>query len=202
MDSIDDATDSAPEGSTADRLFTNAASLFRRKGYAGTTTRELSTILGLQNASLYHHMSGKEDLLFQLCMGALKQVTTGIEEAIDPSAGAVNQLRAIALAYTQIALNDRDRHATMLIEIRALSDAHRLEVIAARDHNVDRVQSIVAAAQAAGDITAEIEAKYVTLALFNLLNWSIFWWRPDGEIEASKLAEILWTVFATGVTSK
>jgi len=192
-----------PEESTGDRLLAGAATLFRQKGYAGTTTRELSGLLGLQNASLYHHISGKEDILFRLCMGALEHVAEGIDQVMDPRLSPIDQLRALALRYTQIALEDRDRHATMLIEIRALSDARRTEVVEARDKNVRRVQDVIAAALSEGEIRQDIDVKYVTLALFNLLNWSIFWWRPDGEIEASELAEILWKVFADGaVTSR
>jgi AcrR family transcriptional regulator len=190
-----------PEQTTAERLLTNAATLFREKGYAGTTTRELSSLLGLKNASLYHHISGKEDLLFQLCMATLKHIAAAIEEVLDENGEPIELLEKLALRYTEVALNDRDRHATMLIEIRALSPDRRQQVISARDANVARFHDIVARAQAAGQIRTDIETKYLVLGLFNLLNWSIFWWRPDGDISASELAKILWSLFSSGAAT-
>ncbi len=43
-----------------------AAKLFWTKGYASTTTREIAEVLGVRKASLYHHISCKEDLLFEI----------------------------------------------------------------------------------------------------------------------------------------
>ena len=57
--------------STRDRLALSAASLFRTRGYAGATTRELALSLGLQSASLYRHIRKKEDLLFEPSVNAL-----------------------------------------------------------------------------------------------------------------------------------
>jgi AcrR family transcriptional regulator len=183
---------------TSERLLTNAAELFRRKGYAGTTTRELSAVLGLQNASLYHHISGKEDILFNLCIGALEHVSRVIDEVLDASEGPLNSLEHLAIRYTEAALEDRDRHATMLIELRSLSPERRTEVIALRASNVERAQALMAAGQRVGEIRSDIEPKYLTLAFFNLLNWSIFWWRPNGDITSTELAKILWAVFSGG----
>lgn len=189
------------EQSTAERLLIGAATLFREKGYAGTTTRELSSLLGLQNASLYHHINGKEDLLFQLCVGALENVAACLSEAIQQTDDPLAQLELMARNYSEIALEDRDRHATMLIDIRALSDERRHKVVQVRDANVKHVEDAIRRAQAANQVRDDIDAKYLTLALFNLLNWSIFWWRPDGDIGTSELGDILWRVYSGGVTT-
>lgn len=187
---------------TADRLLAGAAALFREKGYAGTTTRELSGLLGLQNASLYHHISGKEDLLFQLCMGALEHVSNGLDECLNSNDEPVVILEACVRRYTEIVLHDQDRITAMLVEIRSLSDERRNAVVAARDENVAKIREVIELAQQAGQLTDAIESKYLTLGLFNLLNWSIFWWRADGEISAEHLGDILWTMFAQGVTPR
>ena len=48
---------------TSERLFDIAAALFCEKGYATTTTREIAAAAGIQQASLYYHVTSKEDLL-------------------------------------------------------------------------------------------------------------------------------------------
>lgn len=186
--------------STSERLLIGSAELFREKGYAGTTTRALSALAGIQNGSLYHHVGGKEDLLYRLCMGSLDDVGavfSAIEaEDLDP----LTRLEKLARRYLEQALNDRDRHATMLSEIRFLSPARQAEVVARRDANVSIVESSVRQAQEAGQVRSDIEAKYLTLALFNLLNWTIFWYNPDDELSEAAIAQILWSVFSGGVT--
>ena len=48
---------------TVDRLLDTAAALFWKKGYAATTMREIAATVGIQQASLYHHMASQEHLL-------------------------------------------------------------------------------------------------------------------------------------------
>jgi AcrR family transcriptional regulator len=184
---------------TSERLMAGAAELFRKKGYAGTSTRELSALIGVQSASLYHHMGGKEDLLYRLCISTLQDVAEVFEAAKDSSSDPLTVLDTMAHEYVKISLRDRDRHATMLAELRALSDARRAEVIALRDNNVKTVVEIIAAAQRKTQLRKDIAPKYLALALFNLLNWSIFWYSPDGQLSPEKISDMLWSVFSQGV---
>lgn len=185
-------------GTTAERLLANAAQLFRTKGYAGTTTRELSALLGLQNASLYHHMGSKEDLLYQLCMSTLTDVTAAFEQIIREGGDPMDVFHRLTTRYVEEALENRDKHFTMLVEIRSLSEQRRADVIAHRDRNVAAVGAVIAQCQEAGCLRDDIAAKYLTLGLFNLLNWTIFWFSPDGEFTSRQLGELLWTMFAEG----
>jgi AcrR family transcriptional regulator len=186
--------------STSERLLIGSAELFREKGYAGTTTRALSALAGIQNGSLYHHVGGKEDLLYRLCMGSLDDVGAVFSAIAAEDLDPVIRLEKLARGYLEQALNDRDRHSTMLSEIRFLSPARRAEVVARRDANVAIVENSVRQAQEAGQVRSDIDAKYLTLALFNLLNWTIFWYNPDDELSEQAIAEILWSVFSLGVT--
>jgi AcrR family transcriptional regulator len=186
--------------STSERLLLGSAELFREKGYAGTTTRALSALAGIQNGSLYHHVDGKEDLLYRLCMGALDDVSAVFSAIAAEDLDPLTRLEKLARRYLEQALDDRDRHATMLSEIRFLSPARQAEVIAHRDANVSIVEGTVRQAQEVGQVRSDIDAKYLTLALFNLLNWTIFWYAPDGELSEPAIAEILWSVFSVGAT--
>jgi TetR/AcrR family transcriptional regulator, cholesterol catabolism regulator len=188
--------------STSERLLIGSAELFREKGYAGTTTRALSALAGIQNGSLYHHVAGKEDLLYRLCMGSLDDVGAVFSAVAAEDLDPLTRLEKLARRYLEQALIDRDRHATMLGEIRFLSAARQAEVVARRDANVSIVESSVRQAQETGRVRSDIDAKYLTLALFNLLNWTIFWYAPDGELSESAIAEILWSVFSVGVTAR
>jgi len=195
-----DTTESPDGDRMADRLLVGAAELFQSKGYAGTTTREISAKLGLQRASLYYHMEKKEDLLYDLCVSALEDVATVIEIA-ESEPDALGRLRKMMLGYGEVVLVDRAKHATMLTEIRSLSPERRHSIIEMRDRNVVKVQAMVEAAVESGDLRSNISPKLLTLALFNLLNWSIFWYDPKGEKSSSEIAEMLSEVFFNGVLS-
>jgi TetR/AcrR family transcriptional regulator, cholesterol catabolism regulator len=188
--------------STAERLLQGAAKLFSHKGYAATSTRELAALAGIQNASLYHYVDGKEDLLYQLCLTTLDSVADVFQAAISADGSALDRLEKLARDYAELVLTDRERHTTMLIELRSLSMDRREAVVSHRDQNVALVRQLVGDAQKAGDIRDDIQSKYLTLALFNLLNWSIFWYQPGGDLTPRDIADMLWSIFAHGITVK
>ncbi|MCU1476340.1 MAG: Transcriptional regulator [Subtercola sp.] len=188
---------------TASRIISVAAALFREKGFTATSTRELSDRLGIQNSSLYHHIRSKDDLLYAISMESVKHMVETLETVVAESdyasASAAERLRRVITAHLTAAIADRDMHATMLSEMRALPPERRAEVIAARANYEQLVRAIIAEAQESGELEADPPARYLTLALLNLLNWTIFWYDPQGELQVSELAEILSNVYLRGV---
>lgn len=183
---------------TGERLLATAASLFRRHGYAGAGTRQLASLLGIRSASLYHHMGSKEDLLYRLSVDALVRIREEVERAVAEHAAPPDRLRALVRAHVATALADQDEHAVMLMELRALSGERRAEVLALRDRYELSVRRVIADAQDRGALRRDIAPKHLALALLNLLNWTIFWYQPGGDLTAEGLADLFATTFLEG----
>lgn len=183
---------------TRGRLLSVAADLFRRHGYAGTTTRQLAGVLGIQSASLYHHMGKKEDLLFEMSVEALETVTTQVQAAVAANSTIASSLHELVRAHVVACLTHQDEHAVMLMELRSLSEEPRRSVLRLRDRYESYVESVIADCQGSGVVRRDIPSRHLTLALLNLVNWTIFWYRRDGELSPDALADLLSTVFVEG----
>ncbi|MYS19543.1 transcriptional regulator, TetR family [Streptomyces sp. DvalAA-14] len=94
-----------------EELLAAAAELFTTRGYTATTTRGLAERAGMRQASMYHYVGGKEDLLAEL-----------LESTVTPS---------LALARTLLA--DRTRPAESRLWALCRSDA---ELLCAGPHNL------------------------------------------------------------------
>jgi AcrR family transcriptional regulator len=66
-----------------DELLAAAAELFTTRGYAATTTRAVAERAGMRQASMYHYVSGKEELLAAL-----------LESTVTPSLAYARRLLA------------------------------------------------------------------------------------------------------------
>jgi TetR/AcrR family transcriptional regulator, cholesterol catabolism regulator len=179
------------------RVIATAAALFRTKGYAQATTRELAGMLGLKKASLYYYVASKEDLLYAISIESLRQIDSDVAAALAGSAPA-DELRDLITAHVSSALGNRDHHAVMLLELRSLSEPRRQEVVNSRDAYETRVRDVIARAQSEQRLRTDVDAKYLTLSLLNMLNWTIFWYQPGGPLEPAQLGKILATVFIEG----
>jgi TetR/AcrR family transcriptional regulator, cholesterol catabolism regulator len=87
----------------------------------------------------------------------------------------------------------------MLINVHSLTDQYHSTVIMMRDQYQHWLEALVEDAQRVGALRADIPARYQTLAILNLLNWTIFWYDPHGPISPEQLASWLRDIAFNGV---
>ena len=184
-----------------DRLLDTAAGMFWTKSYAATTTREIASALQIQQASLYYHIASKEDLLYQLCLSSVRQFLADTPDALNGSADPRERVRVLIHSHVNTLLKHQKRNATMLTELRSLSSRHRAEVVELREQYAHLVRSELETAQRAGVLRGDVSAKYLCLALLNMLNWSALWFREDQALSVDALADLFAGIFLRGVAA-
>jgi TetR/AcrR family transcriptional regulator, cholesterol catabolism regulator len=187
---------------TAERVLSEAARLFREQGYAAATTRELARRVGINKASLYYHVSKKEDLLYQICMVGMTRIYEAVAAAVEGEADPAGRVRALIGAHLQSTLGDLDLHATMMLEMRYLTGRQREEIVEARDRYEGLVGSTVAAAQRAGAIRHDMPASYLRILLLNLLNWPLTWYVPGTGMTPEKLSGYTYELYMDGAAPR
>ena len=189
------------DASTQERILDRAAELFWKKGYAATTTREIAASLGIRQASLYHHVVSKEDLLCQLCTTSLDQLLEEVQSAVDAAASPEQRIRILFRTHLATLLKYRTRNALMLTELRSLSGTRRRQVLGLRKRYEKLVHGILKDGQSVGFVRTDIPAKYLCLALLNIVNWAVLWFRGDEALSAEQLAEIFARIYIDGAAT-
>jgi len=85
--------------------------------------------------------------------------------------------------------------------VRALSDPHRAAVMALRKKYANLVRTTIEGAQAEGAVRVDIPARYLYLALLNILNWAVLWFRRGQTLSEDQLARIFASIYLTGATA-
>lgn len=186
----------------SERLYSAAAELFWSKGYSATTTRELAELLGVRPGSIYYHVEKKEDLLYTLCVESLSNIHSAAEESVRDVEEPVERVKALIGAHVTAMLEDKDKHATMLTELRALSPDRREDVIRLRDAYEGFVRSVIADAQTRSGLRTDVSAKYLALCLLDLMNWAIFWFRSDSDLSPEALSRTFAALFIEGAANR
>ncbi len=183
---------------TVERLVKAAVALFSRNGYSATSTREVAALLGMQKASLYYHIEGKEDLLYFICKSSLEQIKSDVEKATQDIADPLERVRVLIVAHIESMLRDADEHSTTLAEMNALSPDRLMQVRTLRDNYEDLVRSILQDAQKARVVRDDLDVKYMCLSLLGLMNRVLVWYRRRGPLSPNQLGELLGAIFLTG----
>ena len=188
-------------GPTSQLILDAAAALFCEKGFSETTTREIAARLDIHQASLYYHISGKEELLYRLSRLTLETVERHVGEALEGSDDACDRLRALIRGHLQGLFENANRALASISEFRSLSPAHRRELIGLRRNYSALLNRELGSAAEAGLLRRDIPVSILRLALLNYLNWTPRWYELSGRLPPADLAEIYDRVFLEGIVS-
>lgn len=83
-----------------------AAKIFNSLGYDGATIRRIADEVGLSSTALYMHFRDKDEILVEICEGAMEKLLTLTNEIAGRRAPAVDRLRAMIEAYVAFSLDE------------------------------------------------------------------------------------------------
>jgi hypothetical protein len=82
--------------------------------------------------------------------------------------------------------------------MHCLSDNRRAEVRALRHDHEELIREVLREAQAAGVVRSDVDVKYLSLALFGLMNRVTVWYRRKGGLSPNQVGRLLAVLFLSG----
>jgi AcrR family transcriptional regulator len=174
-----------------------AVVVFNERGYDGTGMEELARRLGLSKSSIYHHVSGKEELLGLAVGRALDALFAVLDEDPAPETTATARLEHVVHRSVDVLAAELP-YVTLLLRVRGNSavEQHALERRREFDH---RVAELVTRAAAEGGVRDDIDPHLISRLLFGTVNSLIEWYRPEGGLPVAALADALTAVLFDGL---
>lgn len=172
-----------------------ASDLFRERGYAATSIRDIARALSVQGASLYAHVTSKEDVLWAIVDRAASRFEAAADraerdaEARRPGDPA-EAVAALVRAHVEVLTADVDEAGVFVHEWRALGEERRAAILARRDAYETRFRRRIEAGIAVGafDMT---DPAMASTTLLTALNGVAMWYDPDGRLTAERIADHL-----------
>lgn len=168
-----------------------AGRLFARRGYHGTSMRDLGKELGLLGSSLYSHVDSKQDLLVEVVEEGGRLFEASAERALAVEGSARDRLRALISGHVSVVLDNLSVARTFLNEARMLDEGQRSRVLAARDHYEGVFRRVVAEGIAEGSFRADLDPKTASIFILSILNAIERWYHPDGSLDREALIDQL-----------
>ncbi|MCB9477884.1 MAG: TetR/AcrR family transcriptional regulator [Deltaproteobacteria bacterium] len=183
-------------------LLRAAATLFRDKGFAATTVREIAKAADMLPGSLHYRFASKESILLALMDYAVEQATEAVDAAISSTHDPVEKLRLGVKAHLKLLLSGDDAVFVLLNEWRALSGEAREAMVALRDRYEDFWDALMAEAVRAGRFRRDVDVKLLRLLGFGAVNSSAQWYQPGGRLSVDDIADAAWNILAVGAFSE
>lgn len=190
--------DERDDGNRRVELVNAAARLFRRKGFDGTSTRDIAAAVGMHSGSPFYHFKSKGALLYAVMeegmRSAIDRQTTALNAAQQAEPDAAALLRVLIRNHFDVLLGPgSDFIPVMLYESRSIT-ARQRALLAKLQGDYESVWEPVLRALSS-DGRLQCPVKLARLLIFGALNWSVQWFDAKKGASLDELADAAMALF-------
>ena len=120
------------DGSKKEIILTHAAELFRKKGFAAASVRELAESMGIEAPSLYNHIGSKSELLQEICFEVATDYTAHMDEIVQSDFSPIEKITDIIRFHVRKLSTDFDKVFVSEHEWKRLPQTYLQQFLAQR----------------------------------------------------------------------
>ena len=176
-----------PRGSGRAVVLDAAVDNFQRRGYHGTSMRDIARGAGITVASIYHHFPSKQDILQDIMSRSLQDVIGSTRKAVLAESTPSGQLRALMGAWVAF---HTTRQAEALIgasELRSLDKGGRRLVVALRDEQEQLFHDVIERGVELGEFGTPYPRE-AARAIINMGYSIAAWYHVGGDVTPEEMA--------------
>ena len=117
--------------------------MFKDKGFAASSMRDLAETVGIEAASLYNHIKSKSEILQEIIFHAAAECNLQLDEVDIEGKSSIKKIEEIIRFHVRMMLNRFEEYHVMTHEWIHLPDPHLTNFINLRRNYVQRLEAIV-----------------------------------------------------------
>ncbi len=178
------------------RLLRAAADCFNKKGYSGTSLKDVADILNLTDAALYYYVRNKEELVYLCYVRAADVGREAMDRAIAECDTGLDTVLRYLRYHVEIMVGERGPIAIMS-EVPSLRPKHRDEVLGLSRKHSSNFENILKQGIVDGSI-AKCDVRMTGNAIMGALNWIPKWFHGDAAT-ANKMIDEFPRILSSGL---
>ena len=180
------------------QIESEATLMFRDRGYAASSMRDLAATMGIEAASLYSHVRSKEEILQKICFRIAVNFLEGLQIVIDRNKSPIESLRDAIIMHCQVMTRDVSASAVFWNEWKHLSGKSSQEFQVMKDGYENAFINLIQKAMDTGKIRKS-DARFVAMSVLSSLNCIHTWYKPEGKLSAEEVGEQLADMVLNGI---
>ena len=203
----------ADQSVSRDEIIRAAGRVLHEQGYDATTMKDIAARVNLTAASLYHHFKNKDFLLLAVLEQGLQSAIDEIEPIMKSNIPAAEKIRKMIHRHIRGITDNTEFGAAIVFEIKTLmnistggrGNGDEQEYIERRDAFFKQRQlfetyfrQVLEEGIASGEFR-QVDAGIVAKAMLGAHNWVGVWYRPEGRLSGTSIADIMVDTFLTSL---
>jgi AcrR family transcriptional regulator len=167
-------------------LLDAAAGLICRRGFHGTSMRDIGRATDMLAGSIYYHFPSKDELLVAIYTEGVRRIAERVDAAVARATDPMKRLEAACVAHLEMLLTDSDYAQVVVRVLPEDVPAVSARLTALRDDYEERFRRLIAALG-----LPKSRRRYARLTLLGGLNGAQAWYRPGGDPPARIARRVL-----------
>lgn len=176
-----------------------ATHLFGKKGFNGTSMRDIGNAVGLLPGSLYAHIENKEALLLEIVADGIGRFISAVEPFSKASGDPIDRLRKMIVAHVEVVADNPERSQVVFHQWRFLGEANMPEAIERRRKYEACFIEAVEEGVKTGQVRSDINLRIAVLTILGALNWTPEWFSPGGKLNAVQIGDLMADALLGGI---
>jgi TetR/AcrR family transcriptional regulator, cholesterol catabolism regulator len=179
-------------------IYRTAAQIILRKGYDATSVNDIANALGMTKAGLYHYISGKKELLYDIMTFGLDELR---DECVTPAKAISDPYERLVFVITKHAeLVTRGQGAiTILVdEITALTPIQNRKITIRKREYFESLRHTLNELKAEGKLQ-DVDTTTAAFCILGMINWLSRWFRHDGALTPERIGHEIAKIVLNGL---
>src|SRR5688572_15525670 len=131
------------KASKKDLILQKASAMFRERGYATTSMRDLAEAVGIEAASLYNHIQSKAEILQEIIYRTANDCNEHLEDLETKSISNLKKIESLIRFHVQMMLHRFDDYYVMINDWAHLSEPYLTNFTTQRRNYAQKLETIV-----------------------------------------------------------
>ncbi len=180
-----------------EQILQDIATLFFKEGYEKTSMRDISRALNISKPGLYHHFTGKQEILFDIINDFMEKTNQYLMENMDLIQSPEDRLLFLIQSHTRFFVKYPAQTKVVIYEAHSLEGefAERF-----REKQMEYIRIIKRVLKEIIEATgSSMNLNVATFSLLGILNWTVQWYKPGGEVPPESLSKEIGRFFLNGL---
>ena len=179
-------------------ILKKAAQMFREKGFAATSMRDLAETVGIEAASLYNHIRSKNEMLESICFDVANRFTIFMDELESGNQGTIKKIDTLLRFHIKQMIETFEEVIVCDREWKHLDEPYLSNFHNQRRSYRKRFAAIIEEGISKNEIK-KIDAPTAVLIMLHSVNGIESWHRSTAKISAKDLEDNMVLIMIDGL---
>lgn len=179
-------------------ILRKAASMFREKGFAATSMRDLAETVGIEAASLYNHIRSKNEILEAICFDVANVFNTNLEMIENSDLSVIEKIESLLRFHIRQMIENYEEVYVSDREWKHLDEPYLSNFQNQRRNYRKKFAAIINKGIEKNEIR-KIDASTAVLILLHAISGIESWHRSKTKISGAELEENMLKIMIDGL---